>query len=371
MKIVDINPFFLPYDGGIEKRMRHTSTILSDKGHDVTVITSKLTPDAPSEERTEDGYRILRLDSKILNIYEPPFVSSKGLSEALESIDPDVVNYNYRWAPSYTTPMRKYDGKKVFTYHNMWGEGTGIGSVFSNILDNRFAKTLDTFDHIVAVSETVRKDLISRGYSPDHITTIPSCLEPCTTFPSRGETGDFALFVGRHVKTKGLRCLIEAMKYVDHRLLVCGEGPEDPHLEKMVAQYGLKDRVELLGKVSDEEKDRLMSECRMFVMPSLHESLGLAVVEALSFGAPIICSDADGLPDNVGQAGYIVPKNDPVRLAEAMNDLFDNPDKCVDYSAKSLKRAEYYSWDKHIGAIEDVYNKVLSGEYVRENAHRD
>src|SRR5690554_2928989 len=118
MKFVDVNPYFYPYKGGIERRMHDTSRLLVERGHDVTILTSRL-PGTEEEEITNDGYRILRLKSRFLSVYNPPIVSSKGVLETLDSLEADVVNFNYRWAPSYTKALAGYEGKKVFTYHNM------------------------------------------------------------------------------------------------------------------------------------------------------------------------------------------------------------------------------------------------------------
>ncbi|WP_400205530.1 glycosyltransferase family 4 protein [Methanomethylophilus alvi] len=361
-----MNPFFYPYKGGIERRMADTSRLLAAKGHDVTVLTGRLSEDSPEEE-TMDGYRIVRLKSRQIRVYNPPFISSKGVLEALGSLDADLVNFNYRWAPSYTKDLRKYDGKKVFTYHNMWGEGVGLMGRFSEMNDDRFAPTLETFDHVIAVSDYVRKDLLRRGYSARYVTAVPTCLQTPVE-PGEGK-GDYILSLGRHVKTKGLEYLVEAMRDVDHRLVICGKGPEDRRLKRLISKYGLEDRIEMKGYVTDEEKHTLMGDCRFFVMPSVFESLGLAAEELMSRGRPIVCSDADGLPDTVGDAGVVVPKRDPKALADAMNALFDDVRRCEALAAKAAERASYYDWNNHLPTIEDVYSKVLSGEYTEADAH--
>ena len=369
MKIVEVNPFFHPYDGGIERRMYDISKLLAAKGHEVTVVTGRLSADDPEEE-VLDGFRIIRLKSRLIKIYNPPFISSKDVRETLESINPDVVDYHYRWAPSYNKDLADYIGPKVFTYHNMWGEGEGLVGSLSERNDNRFAKDcLCTFDHIIAVSDYVRDDLLRRGYSPQYVTSIPPGLseEPV---PGDG-SGDYILSLGRLVRTKGLDVLIEAMKDVDHKLVICGKGPDFKRLQKAVASAGLGDRVEMRGFVSDEEKSRLMGECRFFVMPSLHESFGLAAVELMSHGRPLVCSDADGLPSTVGDAGYVVPKGDAAALAEAMNRMFEDRELCESKASKALETARSYDWDILLPKVEEVYSKVASGEYTLEDNGRE
>lgn len=359
MKFVDVNPFFYPYRGGIEHRMHDTARLLSEMGHDVTILTSRL-KDTPAEEKTEFGYRIIRLDSRFINVYNPPFVSSKNVLETLQSLDADVVNYNYRWAPSYDKDMAKYDGPKVFTYHNMWGEGSGIQKKLSMMNDNKFGrKILPTFDHVICVSRFVQEDIISKGVPREKTSFVPGCLsEPPKV--NNSEEGDFILSLGRQVATKGLKYLVEAMTDVDCKLVMCGKGPETKKLEKQIKKLGLENKVEMRGYVSEDEKDRLMDSCKFFVMPSEFESLGLAAIELMSHGRPIVCSDADGLPETVGNAGVVVPKKDSHALAKAINDLLNDKDKRAELGQNAIKRTEFYSWPSHIGNLERILKDVAS-----------
>ena len=366
MKIVDINPFFYPLKGGIEHRMHDTSRLLVKGGDDVTVITGRL-PGTEKEETSPEGYRIIRLDSKFINIYNPPFISSKGVLECIKSVDPDIVNFNYRWAPSYSKDLRKYDGKKVFTYHNMWGEGVGLQSSLSEINDNRFRKCLETFDHVIAVSDFVRDDLFRRGFSQKYVTAIPTGL---SKFPEKGDgSGDIILSLGRLVGTKGLDYLVEAMRNVDYKLIICGKGPEGKRLEKQIEKLGLGDRIELKGWVEEDEKERLMGSCRFFVMPSLFESLGLAAIEQMAYGRPIIYSSVNGLPETIKDGGIAVPPKDPAALSKAMNSLLNDRDLTEELGRNAAKRARSYEWNELMPLIRNVYEKVLSGEYSAKDAH--
>lgn len=357
MRIVDVNPFFYPHLGGIEHRMHDTSRLLAERGHDVTVLTGRLPGTLPEEER--DGYRIVRLPSGFINIYNPPFISSKDVLKTLVSLDADVVNYNYRWAPSYNRDLAAYGGKKVFTYHNVWGEGTGLQGKMSEINDNRFRKTLDTFDHIICVSDHVKDDLELRGVDPSVMTTVPSCL---TRFPDlRSEEGDFILSLGRLVKTKGLDSLLEAMRHVDRKLIICGKGPEERHLRRLISKFDLGGRVEMRGWVSEAEKAELMGTCMFFVMPSLFESFGLAAVELMSYGRPVICTDVNGLPHTVGDGGLTVRPGDAEGLADAMNRLSGDRDERLALGRNARRQAERYDWSDNIEKIEDVYLRVIGG----------
>lgn len=351
MRFVDVNPFFYPYKGGIERRMHDTARILAARGHDVTVLTSRL-PDTDEEEVTEWGYRIVRLPSKFINIYNPPYVTSKNVLETLVSMDADVVNYNYRWAPSYNKDLKKYDGRKVFTYHNMWGEGIGLQAKLSEINDDSFRSTLETFDHIVCVSDYVRNDLIRRGIPAEKTSTVPTCMDMprLRKMPEK----DYILSLGRLVATKGLEYMIEAMRDVDCRLIVCGKGPEEKNIQRAVDKFDLHDKVEIRGYVSDEEKADLIDSCKMFVMPSLFESFGLAALEVMSHGKPLVYSSVNGLPETVGDGGIGVPPKDPRAISDAINRLLSDDALRERKGIAARTQAETYTWDRHIGNLERI-----------------
>jgi len=349
IRIVDVNPFFYPYKGGIENRMHQTSTLLAQKGHEVIVLTGRL-PDTPEEEVTPEGYRIIRLKSKLINVYNPPYIRSYGILDALESLDADIVNYNYRWAPSYNNALDRYKGVKIHTVHNTWHEGSGLMGMASAVNDNSFWKKMLRFDRIVTVSDDIRNDLIRRGAPAEKLFMIPTCghVKP---YVQRDE-GDFILSLGRLVKVKGLTYLLDAMKDVDCKLYICGKGPEEKHLANQIRRQHLEDKVEMLGYVSEERKEELMGTCKMLVMPSLYEAFGMVAVELMAQKRPIIATNVNGLPETVGNGGLLVNPRDPKGLADAINRLLDDDGLRKDIGEKARKQAEYYDWSNHIDGYE-------------------
>lgn len=357
IRIIDVNPFFYPYKGGIENRMHQTSTLLAERGHEVIVLTGRL-PDTPEEEVTPEGYRIIRLKSKFFNIYNPPYIRSYGILDALDSLDGDIVNYNYRWAPSYNKAMRAYKGKKIYTCHNTWGEGVGWQRIPSKLNDEMFVRTLKTYDHIIIVTEYHRQAMLDHGIPNDKIDVVNVCMDKYPVIEDCPE-GDFILSLGRLVKVKGLEYLIEAMKDVDYKLVLCGKGPEEENIRKLITKYDLWDRIEMKGYVSEEEKFRLQSTCRFNVMPSIHDSCPTVAIEAMTYGRPIIHSDADGLPYTVQDGGIKVRCRDSKELAEAMNRLLDDDGLRHELARKAREVSETYNVHKVTDDLLAVFNKVL------------
>jgi glycosyltransferase involved in cell wall biosynthesis len=323
--------------------------------HDVTVLTSQL----PDTSRTEeiDGYRVVRLPSNFTNIYNPPYVTTPGLIGELDRLDADVADFHYRWSPSYNKAARRYPGKKVFTFHNTFGEGVGLTRLPSLINDQLWKPRLKHFNRIICVSEFVRADLESRGMDPGKLVAVPNGIENPPFDPAFREE-DFILFVGRLVNTKGLKYLVQAMSEIDNRLIICGGGPEEGRLRQQIAKLHLEGKVELAGKVSEERKVQLMSSCKLFVMPSIFESYGIAVAEAMSYGKAVVATDVGGLPEVVRDAGRLCRSRDPKDLAEKINSLLGDDDVRGDCAHKAVKHACGYSWDRIAEQMEQEYLRI-------------
>jgi glycosyltransferase involved in cell wall biosynthesis len=355
MRIVQLNPFHYPFMGGIEHRIHHISSILA-REHEVIVVSGQLP--GTMEEEEMGGYRVLRLPSKLYTNYNPPHIVTKGILAKLNELEPDVVDFHYRWSGSYRKAMRRYPGKKVFTFHNTFGEGEGfIGklSALNDIVNTGFIKG---FDKVVCVSEFVRNDLEKRGFPSDLLEAVPNGVDPPAELS--GKEGDFILFIGRLVRTKGLDYLLKAMESVTTPLMIAGGGPEEQRLRKIVQSNGLEDRVKILGRVSEEEKHRLLSECRLFVFPSVWESYGIAAAEAMSYGKAVITTDVGGLPEVVGEAGILVPSRNPEALSRAINELISDDDRRRELGLRARERAKGYTWHRAAEEMERIYSDVVS-----------
>ena len=104
MRIVEANPFFYPFQGGIEHRMHMTSKLFAKRGHDVTILTSRL-PGTKEVEETEYGYRIVRVPSRFINIYNPPYVISKQGTITARSANLDPKRETILFASARAEPV--------------------------------------------------------------------------------------------------------------------------------------------------------------------------------------------------------------------------------------------------------------------------
>jgi glycosyltransferase involved in cell wall biosynthesis len=355
MRIVHVNPYFYPFRGGIEHRVHNVCRLLGQE-NEVSIVTGRL----PGTEREEkgDGYDILRLDSRFIGNYNPPYIISEGLLEQLQALQPDIVEFHYRWAPSYTKELLRHPGPKVFTWHNSFGEGEGLLQRTGSWLNDRlFLPKLKAFDSVTCISDYVRQELLSRKVLDERMITIGNGV----ILPEviSGEEDDHILFVGRLVATKGLEYLMRALPATDANLVVCGKGPEMERLRALTVKLGIVDQVDFRGYVSEEERDRLLDRCQLYVMPSLFESFGIAAAEAMSHGKPVVCSEVGGLPEVVRDSGVLVPPRDPGALAEAINGLLQDDVRRRELGRKARAYSREYSWESVAAKTMNQYRSLV------------
>jgi glycosyltransferase involved in cell wall biosynthesis len=355
VRIVEVNAFHHPFMGGIENRLHHVCRRLG-RDHEVFVLTSRLPGTAEREEM--DGYTVVRLPSRFIDLYNPPYVHISKVREALKELSPDLVDLHYRWAGSLTDGVLRFPGPKVYTCHNTLGEGMGITHYFSELNDRMFLRNLHRFDKVVCVSEYMRRDVAARGFPEGKLMTIYNGVE----IPEvQCSDGDFILSLGRIVRLKGLDTLIRAMARTDCQLKICGEGPERKNLEKLSHRMGLTDRIDFMGWLSEEEKLRMLCDCRMFVIPSVHEAYGMVAAEAMSYGKPVIASDTGGLPEVVGDAGVLFPVGDEERLAQEIGSLDRDQGRRMALGKAARERMKAFTWDEIARRTASTYEELLSG----------
>ena len=176
----------------------------------------------------------------------------------------------------------------------------------------------------------------------------------------------FLLYVGNAYPHKNLERLIltfgeHITKYVlDYQLVVVGK-KDDFHaaLEEEVQKSGLQDRVVFTGFVDDAGLAGLYKACSAYVFPSLSEGFGLPGLEAMSYGAPVIASNATCLPEILGDAAvYFNPKSIN-NMAKVISQVMDNKDSKEKMVKKGYAQIKTYDWKKTAKIKLDVYEKML------------
>jgi glycosyltransferase involved in cell wall biosynthesis len=179
------------------------------------------------------------------------------------------------------------------------------------------------------------------------------------------------LFMGVLRPYKGLDVLLRAMTRVEAHLVIVGQGPESRATEALAVQLGLARRVTFAGEVSEVERRILLHTSDVFVLPSIdrREAFGIAQLEAMACGKPVVSSD---LPTGVrfvnqnGVTGLTVPPRDPEALAAALNRLLGNEDLRARLGQAARARVEReFAAEQMIDRTLALYQDVIVGRSFR------
>ncbi|MCC7261240.1 MAG: glycosyltransferase family 4 protein [Candidatus Latescibacteria bacterium] len=170
--------------------------------------------------------------------------------------------------------------------------------------------------------------------------------------------------LGRLTPIKGQADLVRAFAQVRPQvpeawLLLVGDGEEGPGLAALVRELGVADRVVFAGW--REEVPDLLRAMDIFVLPSLNEGMGKALVEAMYVGLPVVASRVGGVPDLIeaGRAGLLVPPGQPAALAAALLGLAADPHRRRELGARAAQVARAYSVESMIEKLDGLYQSLL------------
>lgn len=177
------------------------------------------------------------------------------------------------------------------------------------------------------------------------------------------------LWAGRMVNRKGLALLLDILKLVktkkEYVLRLAGNGPEMENLKRQTADLGLKDKVEFLGKVSYKEMRQIYANSDIFVFPSLRETTGSVLFEAMANGIPVITFRQNGgallIDDSCGRTIPLEQSLEEVKesFAQAIRELTDDFSLRVKLGQNAYRRIEeMYTWEKKC--------KMFRQEYLQE-----
>ncbi|HWQ59773.1 MAG TPA: glycosyltransferase family 4 protein [Candidatus Fimivivens sp.] len=209
---------------------------------------------------------------------------------------------------------------------------------------------LRLYRRFIVLSEATARQVESANGTA-RIDVIPNGVEPRAAVTPRTEDGH-VLFLGRiEIDQKGLDLLLEAWnilrKETSCRLVIAGSGVEheERRLRSLVAERGLSDSVDLIGRVNGETKDALFREARFVVVPSRFETFSLVALEAFSYGLPIVCFDLENLSWIPASCAIKVTPFDVALFADVMRTLLADKARRARMGAVAAEFSKAYDWD--------------------------
>jgi glycosyltransferase involved in cell wall biosynthesis len=165
---------------------------------------------------------------------------------------------------------------------------------------------------------------------------------------------------------KGLVYLLDAARILAEKkkkfkIIIVGDGHQRKELENFIENVKLEPYVELLGKRSDIPY--LLKASDVFVLPSMHEAFGLVLLEAMMAELPVIATSRGGVPEIIthGESGILIEPRNSQAIANAIENLIDDPEMAKKISKAGQKRArEKFDLKRMVEETEDLYSKILS-----------
>ena len=279
------------------------------------------------------------------------------------------------------------------TYHNCDYEKQARRAVRFGFLKQKAFQSVDwvTARHalrVVAVSEYVKKSIVRRlRFSPDDVEVIvngvaKSSVEYVSNAARRAARRELGLpeharivvQVGRLTPQKGQRHTLEAASRLERKKhdmvwILVGGGPLRDELEHESERRGLRERVRFTGALPDVRP--YLRAADVFVFPSLYEGLGIAVLEAMAMGVPVVAYDTGPLPEVVvhGETGMLVPSGDTEGLAAGVEALVQAPRKSEVLGAAGRKRVEEEFLIPRTAARHAAFYRQLVGATRRTLVH--
>jgi glycosyltransferase involved in cell wall biosynthesis len=222
----------------------------------------------------------------------------------------------------------------------------GTLRMFHRLLIGRKSVIYKAATHVVAVSSASKMELYEKfAVKPSKITVIHNLLIDPQLFQSREIQDHCISTAGRLDRCKGVDVLLRAIqliyeKHPDIQVHIMGDGPQRSELETLVQELGITKQVHFCGGVPHDEVLRRLSSSYLFVHPVRMDNCPLAVIEALSVGAPVIACNAGGLPELIedGIQGYLVPPDSPQELANALDKLLSSTDLRKQFSINAREK---------------------------------
>ncbi len=229
---------------------------------------------------------------------------------------------------------------------------------------------------ILTISENTSRD-VGRFYPHLSRKTVVIYLgNKFPVLPASGFEGRSGfVFVGTLEPGKNLHRVLEAFAATrhgrNHRLRVLGAmGWNQSHIPPLLDSLGIKDRVDFLGYVTDDELRRMYASSVALLQASAYEGFGLPVIEAMACACPVIAARNSGLIEAGGDAALFFPTQDVRAMADWMDRLCEDAALGSECVRKGLEHARKFTWEKTTRATADIYGSILDRETGVDSAGR-
>jgi len=358
-------PYTWDVPGGVQQHIRDLAEALTGLGHEVSVI-SPADDDTPLPDYVVSAGRAVPVpyNGSVARLAFG-FLSASRVRRWVKEGAFDVLHVHEPAAPSLSLlACWVADGPIVATVHTAMPRSRVMHASYPVL-----RTALEKVNGWIAVSEAARTTMVER--TGGDAVLIPNGVtvrryEKASPLPGWPGEGGALGFLGRMDEPrKGLDVLLRAFETLSGqrpglRLLIAGPGDREDVIEKVPAS--LRERVILLGQVSEDDKARVYHSVDVFCAPNTGgESFGIVLAEAMAAGAPIAASDLDAFRQVLrgGRAGELFETGDPYALAAAAGRLLDDRQRRAVLSAAASEAVRAYDWPVVARDVVQVYEAVV------------
>lgn len=290
----------------------------------------------------------------------------KQLRDKIRQFKPDILHAHY--ASSYGL-LGAISGFHPFVL-SVWGSDIYIfpkRSFFhSTILRYNFFKA----DKILSTSNVMAQEANKYTSKSISITPFGVDIELFEKNRKKKPTNEFIIgtvktlapIYGIHILINAFKIVYEKNRKLNPKLVIVGEGEQEAELKKLVSSLELNTAVSFLGRVNNSNLPELYNMFDVSVFLSDSESFGVVAVESMACECPVVVSDAEGFTEVVDNmhTGFVVPKNNAEKAAEAIQLFIDNP-KFRDIMGKAGRDrvCQLYDWNENVNKMNSIYNEFL------------
>ncbi|MEM2878085.1 MAG: glycosyltransferase family 4 protein [Candidatus Hadarchaeales archaeon] len=363
MRIGFFTDTFLPQTNGVVTSIAGLGPELVRRGHEVTVFCPK------TRIRELNGMRVISYPAVRFRQY-PDFMIAVPQGRDLVP-DLDIVHTHSPFTMGFFgwRVSRWQKIPRVATFHTLLSEYvryvSRIGRIVLKPISWEYTRAYyNRHRRVIAPSKTLKKVLREHGVRKP-ISVVPSGIDISLYKPtakSRArkklgiEDGEMVfLSLGRLGYEKNIDIILKAFKNVDARLIIAGSGPAEKKLKKMRDALKLK-KVVFTGYIREEMKPLYFSASDAFVIASTSETQGLAAIEAMACGCPVIGADAMAISEIVknGVNGFLFEPNRAEKLSEILNRF--KPSRAM--AREAVKTAKNFSIERCARLVEEVYSNL-------------
>ena len=236
--------------------------------------------------------------------------------------------------------------------------------------------SINKSDVVTSVSQSLKDDTYRLFDIKKDIIVIPNFIElnkeneseniPCHRSLMAAEDEMIVTHISNFRKVKRISDIIkiffEVQKEVPAKLMMVGEGPEKENAEFMCNQLGIQNKVIFFG--NSNEIDKILCFSDLFLLPSETESFGLAALEAMACGVPVISSNSGGLPEvnKDGFSGYLSNVGDVAKMSQDAISLLKDSTKLKQFKVNALETAKMFDIQKIMPLYEQVYYQAIQSK---------